>query len=295
MFSFPLARADVVADWNMIALHTIASSEQRPAQMAVEMAMVHVAMFETMNFIEGAYVPRFVVKPHQPLGLSGEAAAAAAAHYVLIQLHPEHKPALDAGLERSLVAIPDSQEKSSASVTGMALGANIYAIWAAESISARTDSGSAPKTPQARASTPGVGPSAVAWYGVAGQLIEAQGLRPIENARLYALVSMALSDVYRSERDAKGSELVCAPCAARTAIQVILQSESASAAASGERLTGTSALGAVSASSRVLRSAEGVSFEPVSGSDNRQVPIRAGEEIGRRIGLRTLAHYRPSR
>jgi len=296
LVAFPMllspARADVVADWNKIALHTVVSSEQRPAYAALEMAMVHVAMFETMNFIEGAYVPRFVVKPYRPIRVSSEAAAAAAAHYVLAQLHPEQKPALDAALQHSAAAIPDAQEKSSALITGRALGANIYAIWASDLSSA--GAGGKSKISRVLASTRGSGANSVAWYWIVGQFIEAQRLNPIESARLYALVSMALSDVYGGTRDAKDeSEHACAPCSAGAAIQVILESELGSAGASGMTLTGASATGAAYTSSRVREYVRGVSFEPMSGADNRQAPTGSGEEMGRKIGLRTLANYKP--
>src|SRR5882672_901847 len=146
LLSLAPARADVVADWNKIALHTVVSSGQRPAHAAREMAMVHVAMFETMNFIEGVYVPHFVVKPPRRVGASGEAAAAAAAHHVLVQLHPEQKAALDAALHYSAAAIPDQPEKSGELVTGRSLGANIYAIW--RPASADTDSSDVSGTPK---------------------------------------------------------------------------------------------------------------------------------------------------
>jgi hypothetical protein len=294
-FSLSPARADVVSDWNKIALHTVVSSEQRPAHAALEMAMVHVAMFETMNFIEGAYAPRFVVKPYRPVRVSSEAAAAAAAHYVLAQLHPEQKPALDAALQHSAAAIPDAQEKSSALITGRALGGNIYAIWASDLSSA--GGGSKSKTSQVQASTRGSGANSVAWYWIVGQFIEAQRLSPIESARLYALVSMALSEVYGGKRDAKdfvGSEHACASCAAGAAIQVILESELGSAGASGMTLTGASATGAAYTSSRIREYSRGVSFEPISGADNHQHSVGASEEMGRQIGLRALANYKPS-
>lgn len=299
LFSLPSARADVVADWNKIALHTVVSSEQRPAHAALEMAMVHVAMFETMNFIEGGYAPRFVVKPYRPVRVSSEAAAAAAAHYVLAQLHPEQKPALDAALLHSAAAIPDAQEKSSALITGRALGANIYAIWASDLSSASKDvSGGASKTSRVREPTRGSGANAVAWYWIVGQFIEAQRLSPIESARLYALVSMALSDVYGSNGDAQDSYVsghACTPCAAGAAIQVILESELGSASASGLTLTNTGGTGAAYTSSRIREYARGVSFESLSGADNRQHSIRVGEETGRKTGLRTLTNYKPSR
>jgi hypothetical protein len=281
------ARADVVADWSKIALHTVVSSEQRPVHAAIEMAMVHVAMFETMNFIEGGYVPRFLVKPYRPVLVSSEAAAAAAAHYVLAQLHPQHKPALDAALLHSAAAIHDVQKKSGAMITGRALGGNIYAIWASDLSSA--GAGASSKTSQA--SKRGSGASSVAWYWIVGQFIEAQRLSAIESARLYALVSMALSEVYGGRREAKdGSEQACAPCAAGTAIRFILESESGSGGNSGMTLTSASATGAAYASSRVREYARGLSLEQTADID--QNSIRAGEEMGRKIGSRTLANYK---
>jgi len=298
LFSLPLARADVVAEWNKIALHTVVSSEQSPGHAAVEMAMVHVAMFETMNFVEGAYVPRFVVKPYRPVGVSSEAAAAAAAHYVLAQLHPGQKPALDAALLHSAAAIPDAQEKSSALITGRALGGNIYAIWASDLSSAEDVSGGASKTSRVRPSTRSSAANFVAWYWIVGQFIEAQRLSPIESARLYALVSLALNEVHGGKRGANGSyesEHACASCAAGAAVQLILESETQSAGNSGMTLTSSSTTGAAYTSSRIREYARGVSFESIYGADGRQASIKAGEEMGREIGLRTLANYKPSR
>lgn len=291
LLSFTPAHADVVADWSKIALHTVVSSEQRPAHAAIEMAMVHVAMFETMNFIEGGYVPRFVVKPYRPVRVSSEVAAAAAAHYVLAQLHPEQQPALDAALLHSAAAISDVQEKSSALITGRALGANIYAIWASDLSSAGAGGNS--KTSPAWVFTHGSGANVVAWHWIVGQFIEAQRLSPIQSARLYALVSMALSDVYGGTvQGSYQSANACGPCAAGAAIQVILESELGSAGASGMTLTGASATGAAYTSSRIREYAKGVSFEPMSFGDNRQASIGSGEEMGRKIGLRTLANYK---
>jgi hypothetical protein len=298
LLSLASARADVVADWTKIALHTVISSEQRPAYAAREMATVHVAMFETMNFIEGIYVPRFVVKQPQPLSISSDAAAAAAAHYVLVQLHPEQKGALDAALHHSVAAIPDAQEKSSALITGDVLGAIVHTVWAPRPSSAGTDtSGGTSKTSRLRASTRGSGANAVAWYWIVAQFAEAQRLRPIESARLYALVSMALSDLYDgASRDAAHfyeSEHPCVPCAASAVVQVILESELGPADVSGMTLTSTSATGAAYVSLRIREYGRGLSAEQLDGGANRQASIKAGEKVGRTIGLRALANYRP--
>jgi len=296
LLSLASARADVVADWTRIALHTVISSEQHLSRAAREMATVHVAMFESMNFMEGSYIPRFVVKLPQPLGGSSDTAAAAAAHHVLVQLHPEQEGALDAALQHSVAAIPDA-EKSSALITGKSLGAIVYSIWTPDPNQARSDiSGSMSKTSRVRASTRGSGAIAVAWYWMIAQIAEGQRLRPIESARLYALVSMALSDLYGANRDATRfpeSAHLCGPCAASAAVQVILDSELGTAGISGMTLTGPGATGAAYVSSRIREYGRGLSSEQPDGGVSRQTSIEAGEKAGRAIGLRALANYRP--
>jgi len=288
------ARADVVADWTKIALHTVISSEQSQLRAAREMATVHVAMFETMNFVEGIYDPRFVVKPPQPLSISSEAAAAAAAHHILVRLHPEQEHALDAALRYSLASIPDAQERSGALITGKALGANIYGILAPDLSAAGADiSGSTPKTSRVRASTRASGATAVAWYWMVAQNAEAQRLRPIESARLHALVSMALSDAYGANRDATHfheSAYPCVSCAAGAAVQVILESGLGTAGISGTTLPGAAATGAVYVASRMREYGRGLSSELPG-----QTSIETAEKVGRTIGLRVLANYKPSR
>jgi len=297
LLSLAPARADVVADWTKIALHTAISSEQRPAFAARDMATVHVAMFETMNFVEGIYVPRFVVKQPRALNISSDAAAVAAAHYVLVQLHPEQKRALDAALHHSLAAIPDAQEKSSALIAGKALGAIIYTIWASDSSPAGADiSRSKSKTSPVRTSTRGSGANALALYWMIAQIAEAQRLRPIESARLYALVSIALGDLYGANRDAAHfheSAHPCAPCAAGAAVQVILESDLGPADVFGMTLASTGATGAAYVSWRMREYGRGLSSEQLDRGANRLASIEAGEKVGRTIGLRALANYKP--
>jgi hypothetical protein len=299
LLSLPSARADVVGDWTKIALHTVISSEQSQLRAAREMAAVHIAMFETMNFIEGTYVPRFVVKPAQPLSISSEAAAAAAAHHILVRLHPGQEHALDAALQYSLVSIPDAQEKSGALITGKALGANIYGILAPNLNAADADSsGSTPKTSRVRAFTRASGATAVAWYWMVAQNAEAQRLRPIESARLYALVSMALRDVYGANRDAAlfhESAYSCVSYAAGAAVQVILESGLGTAGTSGMTLPDAGTTGAVYVASRMREYGRGLSSEQLERDAGRQSSIEAGEKAGRTIGLRALANYKPSR
>jgi len=117
----------MVAEWNATAVSTVMRSEREPLRTARAMATVHIAMFEAMNFIAGRYASRVLVRPAAPLGMSGSAVAAATAHYVLVEMYPGRKAALDQALERSFAAIPDDREKSNARIWGRQLGAIVLA------------------------------------------------------------------------------------------------------------------------------------------------------------------------
>jgi len=134
LFTCSLARADVIADWNTIALNTVtASGRYRAYEESRVMTMVNIAMSETINFNEARGPSRFLVTPPRPLGASNETAAAAAAHYILVQFHPEQKASLDAALKRSLALEPDEAKSEAARIMGMNLGMNLYAILSAGS------------------------------------------------------------------------------------------------------------------------------------------------------------------
>jgi hypothetical protein len=128
-----LARADVITDWNTIALNTVtASGRYRAYEESRVMAMVNTAMSETIKFNEGRGPSRLLVTPSRPIGTSSEAAAAAAAHYILVRLHPEQRASLDAALERSLALVPDKVKRESGRIMGINLGMNIYATLSSE-------------------------------------------------------------------------------------------------------------------------------------------------------------------
>jgi len=124
-----LARADVISDWNTIALDTVtADGRYRAYEESRVMAMVNTAMSEAINFNEARGPSRLLVTPPQPIGASSEAAAAGAAHYILVQLHPEQKASLDAALARSLAMVDDETKREAGRIMGMNLGMNVYAV-----------------------------------------------------------------------------------------------------------------------------------------------------------------------
>jgi hypothetical protein len=109
--------ADVVTDWNQKANASILEAKIYPFAGTRVMAIVHAAMFDAINSIEGHYTP-YKFKVSAPPGSSPEAAGVAAAHAALVKLFPEQKAALDTAYTASLAQIPEGPGKTS----GMAIG-----------------------------------------------------------------------------------------------------------------------------------------------------------------------------
>ena len=76
------ARADVVLDWNAIAVSTFISQGQNPFAQARFMAITQLAVFEAVNAIKGDYKP-YLGTVVAPAGASADAAAVTAAYRVL--------------------------------------------------------------------------------------------------------------------------------------------------------------------------------------------------------------------
>jgi hypothetical protein len=129
-----LARADAVTDWNQNAGNAIFVTAAQPPPVAVmHMAMVHGAVYDAVNAIDGRYEGYLLTsRLAQPFD-SKEAATAAAAHRVLLSLLPAQQAVLDAQYAASLAAIPDGSSKT----RGVAVGEAA----AAAMIAARTDDG----------------------------------------------------------------------------------------------------------------------------------------------------------
>jgi hypothetical protein len=90
-----IARADAVLDWNAIASDTISTaSPPRPGPVGfLDMAVVQAAVYDAVQAISGKFKPYHVQIP----GASGspEAAAAKAAHDVLVNIFPAQSASLD--------------------------------------------------------------------------------------------------------------------------------------------------------------------------------------------------------
>lgn len=130
------ARADAVTDWNAKAeaIH-IAKQRFSPAVAAREMAILHVSMFEAVNAVERRYAS-YRLNLTAEKDASKEAAAMAAAHAVLIALHPDQQAKLDADLTASLAVVADGERKSKGIDLGKKAAAGIIALRANDGSSA---------------------------------------------------------------------------------------------------------------------------------------------------------------
>jgi hypothetical protein len=120
-----VASADVVLDWNAIAVDTVVANKQNPFAQARYGAIVQLAVFEALNAITGDYQP-YLGTITAPPGASAEAAAIEAAYGVLNAYFPS--AALDAERANSLAQIPDSQAKIDGIATGDAAASAMVAL-----------------------------------------------------------------------------------------------------------------------------------------------------------------------
>src|SRR3954470_13100197 len=112
-----LMAADVVLEWNQVAVEATRVARLSPNAQTRALAMVHGAVFDAVNGIERDYAP-YLVNRHAPRWASEEAAAAAAAHDVLVALMPAQQATLDAALTSSLAKVPDGRAENA----GVAFG-----------------------------------------------------------------------------------------------------------------------------------------------------------------------------
>ena len=90
-----VVRAGEVLEWNMMALQAIETSQQSAPEAARSLAMVHAAIYDAVNGIDGGF-QSYYVSGASPSGASAQAAAASAARTVLSQLFPSMSASFDA-------------------------------------------------------------------------------------------------------------------------------------------------------------------------------------------------------
>jgi len=121
------ARADTVTEWNAIASTAIVTTAgQSPHASAPSFAMVHGAIYDAVNAIDGGHEP-YLAAPPASASASKEAAAATAAFRVLAALFPSQLPTLQPLYEASLAAVPPGSAKDGGIAAGDAAAAAMLA------------------------------------------------------------------------------------------------------------------------------------------------------------------------
>ncbi|MGH8959365.1 MAG: hypothetical protein ACRDVK_11925, partial [Acidimicrobiia bacterium] len=120
--------ADAVIEWNANAQAAIiGTAGQGPTVAYLHFAMVQGAVYDAVIAIEGGYEPYLGAPPMAGLEDSSPAAAATAAHDVLVALFPSQQATLDALLATSLAGIPDGAAKNGGIEVGAATAAAMVA------------------------------------------------------------------------------------------------------------------------------------------------------------------------
>lgn len=127
LFSAQGSRADAVSDWNATANTVMLRSGRPGGAIIVDMAYVHVAIYDAVNAIDRRYTPFAVVPQGPPPWASKEAATAAAAYGVLLDFYPAQKPYLDSVYDAYLHALPNTIGR----LYGVAAGENVASAWLA--------------------------------------------------------------------------------------------------------------------------------------------------------------------
>jgi len=139
----------MVLDWNAHAANAIVGvAGLRPERGLIRLAMVHLAVYDAVNAIDGYPFKPYGVTPNVVSPASAEAAAAAAAHGVLVSLFPVQQSDLDAKYQASLAAIPEGPAKTNGISVGQQTAAGILAL--------RANDGRGAVVPYTPGSGPGV-------------------------------------------------------------------------------------------------------------------------------------------
>lgn len=129
----PVFQEDVILQWNRVLMETILTPGQHPATIMPvrSYAMMHAAMFDAANSIDGSYMPYLTDVPGSQ-NASTEAAAAQAARDVLAALYPTRVAVFDAQLAISLQGIEENRVQQ---------GIRVGQIVAERMLSARANDG----------------------------------------------------------------------------------------------------------------------------------------------------------
>ncbi len=142
-----VARRDVVLVWNDVLLKAVKTDRTPPPRAARNMAIVHVAIYDAVNAIEGTH-RAYWAETRPSRAASVEAAAAVAAHRTLLELYPRQVEQFDMALDASLESVPEGPAKQA----GIRLGQQV----AEQILEWRADDGSRRRVRFTPRPTPGL-------------------------------------------------------------------------------------------------------------------------------------------
>jgi hypothetical protein len=114
---------NAVVGWHAVMESTVAGSGRKNAVALPYHAYVDVAMYDAVTAIDRRFQP-FAVRVDAPDGASEDAAAASAAHDVLVHYFPSQATTLDAALASSLPALLTARVRRTGSTSARRLPRN---------------------------------------------------------------------------------------------------------------------------------------------------------------------------
>jgi PAP2 superfamily protein len=118
-----------VVQWNRTLLVIVRTPGAQPATVhpTRSFAILHAAIYDAVNAIDRSHKPYLVHLTSVSQFASEDAAAASAAHEVLLTLYPNFQPMLDAQLQQSLALIPEGADKTEGIAIGKTVADQIFA------------------------------------------------------------------------------------------------------------------------------------------------------------------------
>ena len=141
------ARADVVSDWNAVALSAMTASTEDP-QVAHDLAILDLAMYNAVESLNSTYVPysygTYAAPGTGPTGADYQAAMISAANTVMQNLYGGSSSSFTSLYNTELSAISNSQAKTDGINWGVTIGNNLLSWRATDGSSS---AGSTPYSP----------------------------------------------------------------------------------------------------------------------------------------------------
>jgi membrane-associated phospholipid phosphatase len=126
--------ADVVTDWNALALQAVRTTGAAPPPTARNLAMLHTAMYNAVAGVNGSSLyGGFAPATQQALA---QAAAAQAARDVLVAAYPSQAATFNSALASQLAALPAGAQRDAGVAYGSQAAAHILSLRASDGSSA---------------------------------------------------------------------------------------------------------------------------------------------------------------